>query len=128
VSRIWHDAESILETACAESDNPQSDFGVLVDDRNGLRIVDGSGWQLESLRTEYGAQTAFLVKRTAESVTVQAQNGSERCDLRRNIGRGFLAGLTGGIVAHHLIRCEPLAITTGGGEGYCDSRNIPFNL
>jgi hypothetical protein len=127
VSRIWEDAGSILETAYAESDNPQSDFCILIDDRNGLRIVDGTGWQVESLRTEYRAQTAFLVKRTAQSVTVQAQNASERCELRRNAGRVVLTGFTGGLVANHLIRREPLAITAGGGEGYRDFRNIPIN-
>jgi len=136
VSRFLQDAVSILDTASAESDNPQSEFAILIDRHNGFRIVEGAGWQLEALRNDYHATTAFLVKRTPDSVSVTAQNGSERCDLRRSSGKGVLADLTGGVIAHHLIRREPLALNAGGNkedslctsakipvEGYGDSRN-----
>ena len=125
MSRFLEDAVSILETESAESDNPQSDFAILIDRDNGFRIVDGAGWQLEALRNDYQATTAFLVKRTPDSVSVQAQNASERCDLQRGSGKGVLADLTGGVIAHHLIRREPPALTCGDPsvEGYGSSRN-----
>jgi hypothetical protein len=110
VSRIWQDALSILETACVQNDSQPSEFGIVVDDRNGLRIVNGTGWQLEALRTEYQATTAFLVKRTANFIVVQAQSASERCDLRRTTGKRIPESLTAGVVAHHLIRREQLSI------------------
>jgi hypothetical protein len=136
MNRIWQDAFSILETAGVHNDSQPSEFAILVDDRNGMRIVNCTGWQLEALRTEYRATTAFLVRRTPDSVSVQAQNGSERCDLRQSGGKGVLADFTGGAVAHHLIRREPLALTAGDVagclsgtsarvaiEGYGNSRN-----
>ena len=116
MSRFLEDAVSILETASAESENPQSDFAILIDRHNAIRIVDGVGWQLEALRNDYHATTAFLVKRTPDSVSVQAQNGSERCDLRRSGGKEVLADLTGGVIAHHLVRREPVG-------SYGNSRN-----
>jgi hypothetical protein len=112
MSRIWQDAMEILETASAHRESHQSDFAILVDDRNGLRMVDGTGWQVEALRTEYQATAAFLVKRTPTSVVVQAQSGSDRCEFHRSIGVGALAGLTGG-VAHHLIRRQPFFLKSG---------------
>jgi hypothetical protein len=113
VNRIWEDAAGILETASAQCDNLQADLAILIDDRNGLRMIDGSGWQLEALRTEYRATTAFLVKRTPSSVSVQAQSGSDSCRLQRSTVATTLAGLTGGIV-HRQVVGEPLRIVAGG--------------
>ena len=110
VNRIWQDAMGILETASAQREPHQSDFAILVDDRNGVRMVDGTGWQIEALRTEYQSATAFLVKRTLTSVTVQARSGSDRCTLERSIG--VLASLTSG-VAQHLIGLSHPLLTPG---------------
>jgi len=121
VNRIWEDAVGILETASAQFDNLQPDFAILIDDRNGLRMIDGSGWQLEALQTEYRATTAFLVKRTPSSVSVQAQSGSDSCCLQRSTVATTLAGLTGGIV-HHQVVSEPLRIGVGDRSGAAASR------
>jgi hypothetical protein len=103
VNRIWEDAVGILETASGQWDDSQPDFAILIDERNGLRMIDGSGWQLEALRSEYQAATAFLVKRTATSVSVEAQSGSDSCCLQRSTADATLAGLTGGIAHYQVV-------------------------
>jgi hypothetical protein len=116
VNRIWEDAVGILETASGQWDNSQPDLAILIDERNGLRMIDGSGWQLEALRTEYRAATAFLVKRTPSTVSVQAQSGSDSCRLQRSTTAATLAGLTGGI-AHYRVVSEPIRIMAGDRSG-----------
>lgn len=103
VSRLWQDAAAILETASAQRESAPADFAIVVDGRSGIRMLDGAGWQLEALQTEYQAATAFLVTRTLTTVNIQATSGAERCALQRRLGATPLTGLTGG-VAHHLIR------------------------
>jgi len=118
VSKLWQDAAAILEAASAQSENAQTDFAIVVDDRNGIRMLDGAGWQLDALRTEYQAVTAFLVTRTPTSVVIRAQSGSDRCALQRSTAV-TLSGLTCG-VAHHLIHREPLFLAVGA-----RSSNLP---
>jgi len=113
VSRLWQDAAAILETASAQRESAPADFAIVVDGRNGIRMLDGTGWQLEALQAEYQAATAFLVTRTQTTVNIQARSGSDRCALQRSLGVIPLSGLTGG-VAHHLIRCEPVVFAAGG--------------
>jgi len=112
VNRFWQDAASILETASAVRDGGQSDIAILIDARNGLRIVDGAGWGLDALRREYQASTAYTVKRTGDSVVVEAENDSEHCTLKRNVsGSALMANLMGGIIPHHLVRAEQRLLT-----------------
>jgi hypothetical protein len=112
VSILRQDAAAILETASTRRENVQTDFAIVVDDRKGIRVVDGAGWQLEALRTEYQAATAYLVTRTPTSVMIQAQSGSDRCALQRSLAAITLSGLTDE-VAHHLIRRESVLLTKG---------------
>jgi hypothetical protein len=103
VSTLWQDAAAILETASAQRESAPDEFAIVVDGRNQIRMLDGTGWQLEALQTEYQGATAFLVTRTQTAVIIQARSGSDRCALQRSLGAAPLTGLTGG-VAHHLIR------------------------
>jgi len=112
MSRLWEDAVGILETASVQQEPDGSDFAILVDHQNGIRIVDAAGWRLDALQTEYQAGTAFLVKRTLTSVRVEAQSGPYRCNLETTLSAGALGALTGG-VAHHQIRQESLLLTSG---------------
>ena len=100
MSRLWEDAAGILETASVQQEPEGSDFAILVDRQNGIRIVDAAGWRLDALQREYQAETAFLVKRTLTSVRVEAQSGPYLCKLETTLSAGTLAALTGG-VAHH---------------------------
>jgi hypothetical protein len=102
VRRIWEDAAGILETASSAANTSQSDLGILIDERNGLRIVNASGWGIDALRREYRATTAYTVTRTGGAVVVEGQSGSDHCILKqRNYGTNPLSTLLGSI-SHHV--------------------------
>jgi hypothetical protein len=105
VNGIWQDALNILETASAIQDGGHSEIAILIDDRNGMRIVDACGWQLDALRREYSAKTAYTVKRTGASVVVEAQSGADHCTLTKNITANPLASMARSI-PYHLIRSD----------------------
>ena len=105
MGRIWEDAASILETASAADPSESSDIAILIDHQNGLRIVDAGGWQLDALRREYHAAAAYTVKRTSQSVVVEAQDGHSQCTLKRAIGGQLPFSAMHGI-PQHLIRPE----------------------
>ena len=103
MKRFWDDAASIFETASAACQEEASEIAILIDQQNGLRILDASGWQLDALRREYQADTAYTVKRMAGSVIVEAQNDSSQCTLKKINHRQAIATLTSGM-PQHLIR------------------------
>jgi hypothetical protein len=109
VGRIWEDAASILETASAAGQGDSSDIAILIDYQNGLRIVNADGWQLDALRREYHAAAAYSVKRTAQSVTVEAQDGQSQCTLKKALGGQLPFSSTYGI-PQHLIRPERMLL------------------
>ncbi len=105
MSRLWQDAASILETASSSSDQSSaSDFAILIDHNNGLRmLMNAEGWRLDTLQNEYGAAAAYTVKRTAQSVTVEAQDGQSRCILSKSIPGSLPFSRMHGL-PQHLIR------------------------
>jgi hypothetical protein len=103
VTGIWQDALNILETASAIQDGERSEIAILIDDRNGMRIVDACGWQLDALRREYSAKAAYTVKRSSGSVVVEAQSGADHCTLTKKIAANPLAVMARSI-PYHLIR------------------------
>lgn len=103
MNRFWQDAASIFETAAAVNDGETAKMAILVDERNGLRIVQSEGWTLEALRREYRASTAYTVTRTANSVSVEGQNADESCTFTKKLSAAALTNL-GGYLPHHLIR------------------------
>ena len=110
MGRIWEDAASILETASTAGQRESSDIAILIDHQNGLRIVNAGGWQLDALRREYQAAAAYTVKRTAQSVVVEAQDGQTRCKLTKSIG-GQLPFCPSNGIPQHLIRPERILLT-----------------
>jgi hypothetical protein len=110
VSHFWQDAASIFETASASADGAAANLAILVDERNGLRIVDSAGWTVEALRREYRATTAYTVTRTGSGVVVEAQNGTESCTFKKNAPGQMLTNLSGSI-PYHLVRPQtPLLV------------------
>lgn len=105
MSRIWQDAASILETASASGAGESSDFAILIDHQNGLRMVNAAGWQLDALCREYQASAAFAVKRTACAVVVEAQDGENRCVLTKSTSGQLPFSAMHGL-PQHLIRPE----------------------
>ncbi len=67
------------------------------------------GWELDALRLEYQASTAYTVKRSATSVVVEAKNGSEYCTFKKNMGGSLLKNMMGRI-PHHLIHPERMLL------------------
>jgi hypothetical protein len=100
VSKFWEDAAGILETAAGAESGDSSDLAIVVDGQNCLRIVYGSGWNVEALQREYQASAAYTITRNSGAVTVEAQSGAERCTLRKQVGAHPLAFLGSGIPRH----------------------------
>jgi hypothetical protein len=109
VNRFWADAANIFETASAVGEGVDSAIAILIDDQKSLRIVDAAGWNLDALRREYQASTAYTVKRSANSVVVEAKNESEYCTLKKSMGGSLLTNLMGGI-PHHLVHPERMLL------------------
>ena len=109
MSRLWQDAASIFETASVPSSaqSEPSDFAILIDRQNGLRmLMDAAGWQVDALRSEYGATAAYTVKRTSQALTVEGQDSQSRCVLSKSLGGQLpFSGMHG--LPHHLIRPQP---------------------
>jgi hypothetical protein len=103
VSRFWQDAAGIFETASSVTDGSPANLAILVDERNGLRIVDSAGWTLDALRREYQASTAYTVQRTGHSVVVEAQNSAGSCTFRKSLPVSALTNL-GGFIPQHLLQ------------------------
>lgn len=108
VNRFWQDAAGIFETASAVTDGSASNLAILVDERNGLRIVDAEGWGLDALRREYSVATAYTVKRTGSAVVVEAQNASETCTFKKSLSGASLTNLGGSIPYHLVWATQPL--------------------
>ncbi len=78
------DAERIFESAMAAAalDSGRSDMAILLDSNRAIRIVDASGWQLESLRSDYGATTVYRIARDAAGVCLEGRSGQRSCRLK----------------------------------------------
>lgn len=103
VNRFWQDAASVFETATTVADGSANQLAILVDERHGLRILDGAGWTADALRREYNATTAYTVTRSHAGVVVEGKTGSESCRIAKNSPQDFLAALSSSI-PHHLVR------------------------
>ncbi len=112
MGQIWKDAASILETASAAAagQSDSSNIAILIDHQNGLRIVNADGWQLDALRREYHAAAAYTVKRTAQSVVVEGQDGQTHCTLKQSIGGSQLPFSAMNGIPQHLIRPERMLL------------------
>ncbi len=110
MSEIWSQAASLLETASAVPGADRSDIAILVDDRNGIRIVDAAGWNLESLQREYRAASTYRVQRNAGTVVVEGQSGLDHCTLSKYVGANALTPFMSSI-PHHLVCPERVLLS-----------------
>lgn len=106
VNRFWQDAANVFETASAIADGSSANLAILVDEHNGLRIVDSAGWTVDALRREYRATTAYTVTRSGSGVVVEAQNGIESCTFKKATPNHLLTNLSGSI-PYHLVQPQP---------------------
>jgi len=70
-------AEDILEVACAH--DATGDYMIVVDRRGAVRMLNGEGWSLAALATEFGGAAVFRVERRRGTVRVEGWDGARRC-------------------------------------------------
>jgi hypothetical protein len=103
VNRLWQDAAGLLQSAAAAPEAERADIAILIDDLDGLRVVEACGWSLEALRREYRAVRAFAIEKSAGGVVVQAQSDSASCHLSAGTSsKAFLQRMSS-TVPHHLV-------------------------
>lgn len=81
MSRFVENAERILEAAesAASAGQSLSEMTILISRAGGISLVAGSGWSLDSLRRERGAEMAYRVSPAAGAVRVEGRDGSRTC-------------------------------------------------
>ena len=74
-------AESILQTAesVREGSPVEADWTILFIPEEGIRMVAGNDWPLESLQAHYGAQMVYRVQQQESIVKVEGRAGSRSC-------------------------------------------------
>ena len=84
VDLFLEDAGGIFETAmaAAAADASFTEVAILLDSNRAIRVVDAAGWQLDSLRADYGATTVYRVARGASGVFLEGRSGQRSCRLR----------------------------------------------
>jgi hypothetical protein len=80
VSAFLKNAEEIFATA-SQARGEDCSFAILIGANGGIQITGGEGWNLESLRLDRGADTAFLVTRENGRVNLEARGNGRHCTL-----------------------------------------------
>ena len=78
------DAQDILNTALA-GDATSAEWAVVVDRQGGIRMLDPAGWNLSALAAEFGARSAFCVRRLRGSIRVEGWSGVRSCILEQEM-------------------------------------------
>ena len=80
MSRFVDNAMQILNAAesAVESGHTPSDMTILMTPQ-GIRMIAGSDWPLESLQLHHGAEMAYRVSQSAIIVRVEGRAGSRTC-------------------------------------------------
>ena len=81
MGRFLDNAESILQTAesVREGGPIEADWTILFIPEEGIRMVAGNDWPLESLQAHYGAQMVYRVQQQESIVKVEGRAGSRAC-------------------------------------------------
>ena len=81
VSRFLDNAERILSTAeSVRVGGPvESDWTILYVPEEGIRMLAGNDWPLESLQAHYGAQMVYRIQQQESMVKVEGRAGSRAC-------------------------------------------------
>lgn len=74
-------AEEIFATANGAGGD-DCRLAILMSADGGIHMLDGSGWNLESLRRHHGADSAFLVTRENGRVSLEARTQGSHCTMR----------------------------------------------
>ena len=81
MGRFLNNAESILQTAeGVRAGGPvEPNWTILYVPEEGIRMVAGNDWPLESLQAHYGAQMVYRVQQQESMVRVEGRAGSRAC-------------------------------------------------
>ena len=81
MSRFLDNAESILATAESVRDGGavETDWTILYVPEEGIRMLAGNDWPLESLQAHYGAQMVYRIQQQESMVRVEGRAGSRAC-------------------------------------------------
>jgi hypothetical protein len=121
VKALIRQAEDILDVAIAAGDDASAAFAILFQFDGGMRILEGAGWGLAGLLSEYGARTVYRVERRGRKVRVEGWSRSERCLLERETAQS-LKSITSSYPLDYyatMLQAVPLAIA---GSNECSPR------
>jgi hypothetical protein len=93
VSAFLRRAEDIIEVAL-QSGSEASQPLIVLDSQGGMRMLDGSGWTIEGLVGEFGANEVFRVGTRSGAVRVEGWSASERCLIQRESPHQRFANLS----------------------------------
>jgi hypothetical protein len=83
VKALIRQAEEILEVAISSPNDATTEFAILFSGEGGMRILDGAGWGLAGLLSEFGARAVYRVERRGRRIRVEGWSGLEKCLLER---------------------------------------------
>jgi hypothetical protein len=80
VDALLKDAEEMFTAAWNGGED--CEMAILVSPQGAIHMLPCSGWGLEPLRIHHGASTAYRIRRSGGTVSLEARSGSESCTLR----------------------------------------------
>jgi len=109
VRAFWADAESLFETARsgAQTGSTDCDLAVLIGPQGQIHMREAAGWDLEGLRAEYGAETAYRVMRERGRVRLEGKSGSQTCLLETESASQTARQLLGSHPAYTVLAERP---------------------
>jgi hypothetical protein len=94
VSRLWADAQSILETAATAPDG-SSDWTFLRSRDGGWEMIHGSSWSLEALAADRGADAVYQLRRSGCTLSVEGRAGQHSVRFEQPDPRSHLDSVLG---------------------------------
>ena len=81
MGRFLDNAENLLQAAesAREAGPVESDWTILYVPEEGIRMIAGNDWPLESLQAHYGAGMVYRVQQQESTVKVEGRAGSRAC-------------------------------------------------
>lgn len=102
MSRMWHNAEEILEVArAAAPDSPEYAFVRTAGEC--WEMIAGAGWSLDALLSDRGATEVYRVRRQGKTISVEGRTGLQSCRLESVPPQGTVRPLPAPIPLYDLV-------------------------
>ena len=105
MSRLWHDAENILQAAEAAGAGA-SDWMFVRNRDGGWEMIAGSAWALDALAAEHGAEEVYQLRRQRNRISVEGRAGDRTVRLDQPDASAHLANVLGRHSAMYLVSCQ----------------------